>query len=159
MPAVFALENKNGSPSGSLWVTNIAVQIFLIITFYANSTYLALFYIASTAILVPYVLSGAYAFKLALTGESYDASEGRSRDMVTGLIATVFGIWLIYAAGANYLLMCALLYAPGILIYWWARKARNEKAFNVAEIAIALAIVMAAGIAGYMMMTGKLSAV
>ena len=134
------------------------MQIFLIITFYANSTYLALFYIASTAILVPYVLSGAYAFKLAVTGESYDASEGRSRDMVTGLIATVFGIWLIYAAGANYLLMCALLYAPGILIYWWARKARNEKAFNVAEIAIALAIVLAAGIAGYMMWIGKLSA-
>ena len=134
------------------------MQIFLIITFYANSTYLALFYIASTAILVPYVLSGAYAFKLAVTGESYDASEGRSRDMVTGLIATVFGIWLIYAAGANYLLMCALLYAPGILIYWWARKARNEKAFNVAEIVIALAIVLAAGIAGYMMWIGKLSA-
>jgi arginine:ornithine antiporter/lysine permease len=158
MPAVFAIENKNGSPSGSLWITNISVQIFLIITFYANSTYLALFYIASTAILVPYVLSGAYAFKLAITGESYSAGEGRNRDMLTGVVATVFGIWLIYAAGANYLLMCALLYAPGILIYWWARRARNEKAFNATEIAIALAIVLAAGIAGYMMWTGKLSA-
>jgi arginine:ornithine antiporter/lysine permease len=158
MPAVFAIENKKGSPSGSLWITNIAVQIFLIITFYANSTYLALFYIASTAILVPYVLSGAYAFKLAMTGESYAAGERRNRDMLTGFVATVFGIWLIYAAGANYLLMCALLYAPGILIYWWARRARNEKAFNATEIAIALAIVLAAGIAGYMMWTGKLSA-
>ena len=158
MPAVFAIENKNGSPSGSLWITNIAVQIFLIITFYANSTYLALFYISATAILVPYVLSGAYAFKLAVTGESYSAGEGRGRDMVTGLIASLFGIWLIYAAGANYLLMCALLYAPGILIYWWARKARNEKAFNVTEILIAIGILLAAGIAGYLMLTGKLSA-
>ena len=158
MPAVFAIENKNGSPSGSLWITNIAVQIFLVITFYANSTYLALFYISATAILVPYVLSGAYAFKLAVTGENYAANEGRNRDMVTGLVATVFGVWLIYAAGANFLLMCALLYAPGILIYWWARKARNEKAFNATEITIALAIVLAAGIAGYLMITGQLSA-
>ena len=67
MPDVFATENAKGSPSGSLWITNICVQLFLIVTLYANSTYLALFYIASTAILVPYVLSGAYAFKLALT--------------------------------------------------------------------------------------------
>ena len=78
--------------------------------------------------------------------------------MITGLIASLFGIWLIYAAGANYLLMCALLYAPGILIYWWARKARNEKAFNLTEILIAIGILLAAGIAGYLMLTGKLSA-
>ncbi len=125
MPAIFATENAQGSPSGSLWITNILVQLFLILTLYANSTYLALFYIASTAILVPYVFSGAYAFKLALTGEAYGAGESRMRDMVFGFIATLYGAWLIYAAGPNYLLMCALLYAPGIVVYWWARRAQN----------------------------------
>ena len=158
MPEVFAIENKNGSPTGSLWITNILVQIFLIITFYANSTYLALFYIASTAILVPYVLSGAYAFKLAVTGESYGANEGRSKDMLVGLVATIFAVWLIYAAGPNYLLMCAMLYAPGILIYWWARKARSEKAFTVVETLIAAGLIIFASIAGYMLWTGSLSA-
>ena len=82
MPDVFATENEKGSPTGSLWITNILVQVFLIITLYSNSTYLALFYIASTAILVPYVFSGAYALKLAVTGESYGAGEGRGRDML-----------------------------------------------------------------------------
>ncbi len=158
MPTIFATENSNGSPSGSLWITNIAVQAFLIITYFANSTYLALFYIASTAILVPYVLSGAYAFKLAMSGESYDTSEGRGRDMLIGLVATVFGGWLIYAAGPNYLLMCALLYAPGIVVYWWARSARAEKAFNATEAIIAAGLVLAAGVAGYLMWTGVLSA-
>ncbi len=158
MPEMFGSENQNGSPSGALWITNILVQIFLIITFYANSTYLALFYIASTAILVPYVFSGAYAFKLAMTGESYGANEGRSKDMFVGLVATVYGAWLIYAAGPNYLLMCALLYAPGILFYWWARKAKNERAFTAGEAVLALAILAAAGVAGYLMWTGAISA-
>ena len=158
MPSVFATENEKGSPSGSLWITNILVQIFLIITFYANSTYLALFYIASTAILVPYVFSGAYAFKLALTGESYGAGEGRGRDMFIGFVATVYGAWLIYAAGPNYLLMCALLYAPGILVYWWARSARGEKAFSATDAIIAVGVVVAAGIASYWMWTGAISA-
>ena len=158
MPDMFATENEKGSPLGSLWITNILVQIFLIITFYSNSTYLALFYIASTAILVPYVFSGAYALKLALTGESYEAGEGRGRDMFIGLVATVYGAWLIYAAGPNYLLMCALLYAPGILVYWWARSARGEKAFNATDAIIAVGIVIAAAIAGYWMWTGAISA-
>ncbi len=158
MPDVFGTENAKGSPSGSLWITNILVQIFLIITLYANSTYLALFYIASTAILVPYVLSGAYAFKLAMTGEGYEAHEGRGRDMFIGLVATVYGAWLVYAAGPNYLLMCALLYAPGILVYWWARNARGEKAFTAIEAVIAAGIVLAAGLAGYWMWTGAISA-
>jgi arginine:ornithine antiporter/lysine permease len=158
MPDVFATENEKGSPTGSLWITNILVQVFLIITLYSNSTYLALFYIASTAILVPYVFSGAYALKLAVTGESYGAGEGRGRDMLVGAIATVYGAWLVYAAGPNYLLMCALLYAPGILVYWWARSVRGEKAFNATEAAIAAGIVIAAGIAGYWMWTGAISA-
>lgn len=158
MPAMFAQENRNGSPAGSLWITNICVQIFLIITYYFNSTYLSLFYIASTAILVPYVLSGAYAFKLAMTGESYGANEARNQDMLVGLVATLFGIWLIYAAGSRYLLMCALLYAPGIIFYWWARKARAEKPFSAVEGVIAVGIIVAAGLAGYLMWTGAISA-
>lgn len=158
LPAVFARENSKGSPAGALWITNILVQLFLFVTLYANSTYLALFYIASTAILVPYVLSGAYALKLALSGEGYGAAEGRGRDIFTGALATVYGLWLIYAAGPTYLFMCALLYVAGVPVYWWARHARGEKAFSALEALIALAIAVAAAVAGYLMWTGAISA-
>lgn len=158
LPEVFAAENANGSPAGSLWITNIFVQVFLIITLYSKSTYLALFYIASTAMLVPYVLSGAYAFKLALSGESYGPGEGRGRDMFTGALATVYGAWLIYAAGPNYLLMCSILYAVGVPVYWFARVARGQKAFSGGEALIAAGIVVVAGIAAYLMWMGTISA-
>lgn len=158
MPKVFAVENDRGSPAGSLWITNIMVQVFLVITYYYNSSYLSLFYIASTAILVPYVLSGAYAFKLALAGEGIDARANRNRDMFVGLLATVYSIWLIYAAGPNYLLMCALLYAPGILVFWWARNDRGAKSFSALEALLAAGIVFAAALAGYLMWTGAISA-
>lgn len=158
MPDVFARENRNGSPVGSLWITNILVQFFLIVTLYASSTYQAIFYIASTAILVPYVLSGAYALKLSLTGEGYGASEGRSFDLLTGLIATIYGAWLIYAAGVNYLLMVAILYAPGVLVYWWARNVRGEKAFTAVEGILAAGLLAAASLAAYLMWTGAISA-
>jgi arginine:ornithine antiporter/lysine permease len=39
LPQMFATKNANGSPAGSLWITNIFVQTFLIVTLYSNSTY------------------------------------------------------------------------------------------------------------------------
>lgn len=158
LPGIFAKENANGSPSGALWITNVCVQVVLIVTLYANSTYLALFYIASTAILVPYVFSGAYALKLALTGESYDAQEGRGRDMAIGALATVYGAWLVYAAGPTYLLMCAILYAVGIPVYVRARKSHHENPFTPKEVLIAAGLVGAAIIAAYLTWTGAISA-
>ncbi len=158
LPQVFSTENQNGAPAGALWITNVLVQLVLILTLYSNSTYLALFYIASAAILVPYVFSGIYALKLALTGEGYEASDGRGRDMFIGAVASIYGVWLIYAAGPNYLLMCAILYALGIPVYWWARMVRREKAFTMLEALIAVGIVIAAGFAGYQMWTGAISA-
>jgi arginine:ornithine antiporter/lysine permease len=58
MPKVFGRDNRHGAPSVSLWVTNGLVQLFLIVTLLANSTYLALLDIASTAILVPLHIVG-----------------------------------------------------------------------------------------------------
>lgn len=120
-PKIFGKENENKSPSSALWITNTLVQIFLIVTLISESTYTALFYIASTVILVPYVLSGAYAVKLAVTGDTYQQGEARGRDIVASLIATIYGCWLVYAAGPAYLLMCALLYAGGLPFYLKAR--------------------------------------
>ncbi|WP_138934419.1 arginine-ornithine antiporter [Roseovarius arcticus] len=158
LPAFFAAENDNGSPSGALWITNICVQVVLIVTLYANSTYLALFYIASTAILVPYVFSGAYALKLALSGESYGPGDRRGGDMAIGALATVYGAWLVYAAGPAYLLMCAILYAVGIPFYIWARTSHRERTFTSIEILIAVGLVGAAVVAAYLMWTGAISA-
>jgi len=157
MPRFFGRENAYGAPSTSLWVTNGLVQLFLVLTLVANSTYLSLLYIASTAILVPYIFSGAYAFKLAVTGEAYKPDESRGRDMIAGTIATIYGIWLVYAAGPTYLLMAAMLYAPGIVIYVWARQENGEKVFTPFEWIIAVGLVAAAIVAAVLIWNGSIS--
>ena len=99
MPRFFSKERARGVPTTSLLITNLLVQAFLVITLFAHSTYQALFYIASTAILVPYIFSGAFAAKLALTGESYKDGEQRAGPLAAGLLATIYGLWLVDAAG------------------------------------------------------------
>jgi len=157
MPRFFGGENTRGAPATSLWITNGLVQIFLIVTLFANSTYQALFFIASTAILIPYVFSGAYAAKLALTGEAYRDGENRTRDLVAGAVATVYGIWLVYAAGPTYLLMVAMLYAPGIIFYVMARRERGETIFTAIEGLLAVGLVAAGALAAYLIWTGSIS--
>ena len=64
---------------------------------------------------------------------------------------------LIYAAGVQYLLMCAVLFAPGLAVYLKARKESGERAFTGPEAAIALGIGVLAVVAAVLMLTGKVS--
>jgi arginine:ornithine antiporter/lysine permease len=157
MPRFFGNETARGVPSASLLVTNGLVQLFLIITLFAQSTYQALFSIASAAILVPYIFSGAYAAKLALTGEGYQARENRTGAMLLGLLATIYGLWLVYAAGPAYLFMCAVLYAIGIPFYIWARRETAQRTFHPVEAILALALLAVGIFAAYEMWTGAIS--
>lgn len=157
-PKWFAVENANGSPVNALWATNLMIQVFLILSFFSKSAYQFFYFIASVAILPPYVFSGGYALKLALTGETYGTdTKARRRGMIVGLIATLYGIWLVYAAGLTYLLMCAVLFVPGIFVYARARREHGEPTFVGAELLIAIGIGLLALLAVYLMWTGAIS--
>lgn len=162
LPKVFAKVNKKGTPSGSLIITNLLVQVFLILTLVASSTYQALYSVASTAILVPYLLSAMYGLKLALSGETYDKNpQGRTRDKICAGIATVYAIWLCYAAGLKYLLLCFILYAVGIIFFYIGKKQNakdpNAKVFVGKEKGIAIVIVVVAVIAIVLLANGTIT--
>lgn len=146
LPKVFAKTNKNESPINSLWLTNCLVQFFLIITYFTSSTYQILYFIATTTILVPYLFSSMYYFKLALTGETFenDSSKTLLKAKIVGLLAALYGVWLIFAAGMSNLLVTAILYAPSIIFYVKAKKERNQQVFTKIEKYIAIGIVVAA---------------
>jgi arginine:ornithine antiporter / lysine permease len=156
-PKWFARENANGSPMNALWATNILIQLFLLLTYFSKSAYQFFYFIASVAILPPYVFSGAYALKLALTGETYRSGEVRTGDILIGAVSTIYGLWLVFAAGLQYLLMCAVLFAPGIIVYMKARSEHGERTFTGIESVIAIAIVVLAVLAAWLMWTGTIS--
>ena len=130
------------------------MQLFLVVTLFASSSYQFLYTIASVAILPPYVFSGAYALKLAITGETYETNaSGRVRDMLVGGIATLYGLWLCYAANLRDLLLTTILFAPATVIYMIARRERGQRMFSVVEMVIAAAVIAAALLAIYALIT------
>jgi arginine:ornithine antiporter/lysine permease len=158
MPQLFKQQNPNGVPAPALWFTNILVQIFLLATLFLSSAYVTLLNLATSMILLPYLWSAAYAAKLAWTGETY-RGEPRLRqvDLVRGFLALAYALWLVYAGGLKYLLLSAILYAPGIVFFWWARRELQQPLFTSVEKLIAGAVVVAAafGLAG--LLTGHIT--
>ena len=143
MPEFLRKENANHVPVNALWLTNAMVQIFLIITLFSASTYLSLIYLATSMILVPYLWSAAYALLLAVRGETYEGfAAERRKDLIIGGIALIYAVWLLYAGGVKYLLLSALLYAPGAILFAKAKLELKQPIFtNVEKLLFALVIV------------------
>ncbi|AGN77967.1 MULTISPECIES: arginine-ornithine antiporter [Pseudomonas] len=158
MPEFLRRENANQVPANALWLTNAMVQIFLVITLFSNSTYLSLIYLATSMILVPYLWSAAYAFLLALRSETYEqALAERKKDLIIGGIALLYAIWLLYAGGVKYLLLSALLYAPGAILFAKAKREVGQPIFTNVEKLIFAAVVIGALVAAYGLYDGFLT--
>jgi arginine:ornithine antiporter / lysine permease len=158
MPRVLARENASASPSAALWVTNGLTQVFLLLTLWSNATYLALIMLATSMILVPYLFTGLHALRSTFKGTGYEgeARSGRARDLFMAALASVYCVWLLYAAGPKYLLLSALLYAPGLAVFAWARREQGRPILQGAEWLVAAAVLVAAGTAGWLLATGGL---
>ena len=158
MPAFLRKENANHVPANALWLSNGLIQLFLIITLFNASTYLSLLYLATSMILVPYFWSSAYAVLLAVRGETYENAAGeRNKDLLIAAISTLYAVWLVYAAGVQYLLLSALLYAPGAILFAKAKRELGQPIFTGLEKLIFVAVLIGAAIAAYGLYDGFLS--
>jgi arginine:ornithine antiporter/lysine permease len=154
-PAIFTKENKRGVPYVALVVTNILVQIFIFTFLISASAYNFAFSLATTTILIPYALTAFYQLKYSM--QEKKGTSHRTLNIVIGLIASLYAVWLVYAAGLQYLLLTAIVYTPGILVFAWTRLRRKEKPFTLLEFVIAIALCAFCAMAIYNITSGQIS--
>jgi arginine:ornithine antiporter / lysine permease len=159
MPAFLAAENGHGVPATALWATNFVIQAFLLVTFFAEYAFTLALKMTSAMTLIPYLLVAAYGFKLAWTRETYDKeARARDRDVLIGALATAYACAMIYSGGLKFLLLAALLYAPGTILFFTVRRQQQAAVFvSGRERFVFGATVVAAGAALYGMIAGTLS--
>jgi arginine:ornithine antiporter/lysine permease len=119
------------------------------------SAYTFAYSLATTTIFNPYALTAFYQLKY-----SYQEKIGTSHrmlNMIVGLVASAYAIWLIYAVGLDYLLLTSIVYAPGILIFIWAHLRKGGKVFGVIELLIAIALVAVCAYAINQIVIGNIS--
>ena len=124
-------------------------------------------------IMIPYLLSAAYYLKLSLRGDGFERlgsgsiaiessteAPGGSRAvaLIFAFIGTIYGFWMLYSGGLDYVLITTVLYAPGLIVFIRGRQEKNLPIFTrTTEKAAAAAIVILAVISIYMMAVGKLN--
>jgi arginine:ornithine antiporter/lysine permease len=144
MPAIFARENDRKVPAAALWLSNIVVQLFVISTYWSRDAFALMLSLTSAMSLIPYLLVAAFGVLLARRGETYEAMPGeRGRDLTFAGIAALYTIFMIFAGGLKFVLLSAILYAPGTVLYFLARREQGKRLFTTVDW-----IVFAAATAG-----------
>ena len=159
-PKQFAIQNKNGAPSVSLWVTSIIMQLAIFMVYFSNNAWNTMLSITGVMVLPAYIASTAYLWKMTEDGEfAKIASKGRAAALFTSTLGTLYGVWLVYAAGLKYLFLAVIFLAAGIPVFVWARRQQNDgkPVFSKGEVAVAVLLVLFALSAIYVFSRGLVS--
>jgi len=159
MPSLFSRENANKVPSAALWATNIVVQIIVITTYWSRDAFALMLNLTSAMNLIPFLLVAAYGLGLARRGETYEVRPNdRRRDLIIAAIATVYTAFLLWAGGLKFILLGAVLYAPGTALYFWARREQGKPVFTgISDWVIFTAAVIGAVVGLYALVTGYIT--
>lgn len=161
IPAVIGKTNSAGAPWIAQLISTIVIQIFVIVFFVNETTYVQMVQLATVLYLIPYVFSSFYLLLLVVrgrglvhphagllfddSGPDIPAAENRKHGIIA-VIASVYSVWLLYAAEPKYLLFGAIALLPGVLFYLGTRIQQNEKPFNPFEWGVFFIICLAAGV-------------
>lgn len=134
-PVIFANENKNHSPTTSLYVSSVVMQIVMLFVYFAADAWATMLNITSAMVLPAYLASTLFLLKTCLS-KKFPKNKGvtRSSALVTAILGSIYGSWLIYAGG-KYLFLAVILLALGIPFYMEAihlerKKNKHSHLFN-----------------------------
>ncbi len=156
MPSLFAKENANKVPANALWLTNIVVQLIVITTYWSRDAFNLMLDLTAAMALIPFVLCAGYGWMMVARRETYDTRpEERTRDLWISIVATFYTAFLVYAGGLKFVVLSAVLYGPGTILYYWSRREQGLPVFTKTTDWIIFILAMIGAVVGiYWIATG-----
>ena len=138
MPRFMCRVNRNRVPHLALLATSGLVQFFLLCTLFSGYAYGFALELTSALSRMPYLFVAGFALKLALSGETYALHNKRMRvrDAAIACVAIVYLFVVLWAGGTKYILLSALVYAPGSVLYVMARREQGVLRLPVREMVL-----------------------
>ena len=125
LPSWFGKLNKYHAPSNSLLITQLMIQIFIIITYFVANAYNVFIYMATAVIMICYALVGAYLLKIGI-------KEGSIKNILIGFFTFAFQALALYLSGWQYVWLAMILYTIGFILFIKAKK-ESRQAISVKE--------------------------
>ncbi|MCX7522892.1 basic amino acid/polyamine antiporter [Microbacterium sp. STN6] len=145
---------RRGAPRYAVLLTSCLVQLLLVVALFSDDAFTFMLDLCSSLCLVPYLLSAAYALKLALSRRE---ATPRASALIIGCLATAYTLFLLVAAGPTFLLLALIVYAPGTVLYVIARRERRLRLFRPAEAALCGLVIAGAIVGVIAVATGAIS--
>ncbi|USS84759.1 basic amino acid/polyamine antiporter [Fructilactobacillus myrtifloralis] len=149
LPRWFGHLNRRQSPSHSLWMTQILLQLFLISLLFSSQAYNFAISLCTAAIVVCYSLVAAYQIKVGWHRHSFGL-------ILPGILALAFELVGISFAGLQYVWLCTIAYVLGFVFYIRAAHEQHRRLTRL-EIGLMILITLAAVAAVIAISTGKLA--
>lgn len=139
-PRVFATMSSRDVPTTALLWSTIFAQLVLAVSFFSADAFGFALDLTSALALVPLLFAAGFLLKIAVQRDGYapdaagspadgasgstDAAARRSRtvELVIGVLATAYVIFLLLGAGLELLLISLIVQAPATLLYFLARR-------------------------------------
>ena len=133
------------------------VQLIVISTYWSRDAFSLMLNLTSSMSLIPYALVAAFAFLLARRGETYDVRpQERTRDLIIAGVAAAYTVFMVLSGGPRYLLLSAILYAPGTALYFWSRREQGQRLFTPIELTIFVVLAIGCVAGFYGLVSGQL---
>lgn len=130
-PKAFARTNKNDAPSVSLWVSSCVMQTAMLLVYFSPNAWNTMLSISTVMVLPSYLASTLFLVKMARNGEfvKYAGSDRiLGQALASGVIGTIFGLFILYAGGLQYVAMIPLFLTVGVPVYMWSRREHDASA-------------------------------
>lgn len=158
MPKFLRRTNSADAPVSALVMTTIAIQAMLFVTLISDDAFNFMLNMTSALTLIPFLLVALYAVKLVATRDTYaENPEGFRRDVIVGVLATMYTSFLLYAAGPKYMLLSLIIYAPGTLLFVMSRREQGRTLFSPVELLILVVSITGAAVGIVALATGVIT--
>ncbi len=146
-PAFLGKENRQSAPVNALLLNGAIMQIVFIFSRLAMDAFQAVTDTATTMVLIPYILSGAFLWKLS----------AKSHRLLAGG-AMVYGFYMLYSSGLMNLLYCVGIYALGFSFWLWNSHTYHRPVFQTTREKFLFTLVSVLGVISLIVLLMRLFA-
>ena len=143
-PSFITIENRKKAPVASLILSAAIIQILLIVVYFQSSTYQTLYTLATSAIMIPFVLSAMYCLKTTIHDNFIHENLVTPKVWIISILGTVYGFWMLFATGLDNVVISAFIFGPGFLVYLWSRLQARRKIFETKGDVASFVIILVA---------------
>ncbi|MGG5318354.1 arginine:ornithine antiporter/lysine permease [Enterococcus sp. AZ071] len=150
-PAFLGKENRHQAPVNALILNGLIMQVVFIFSRLALDAFQAVTDTATTMVLIPYVLSAGFLWRLSNNKKVHN-------HRLLALGAILYGVYMLYSSGFMNLLYCVGIYALGFSFWLWNSHTYQRPLFQKNKEKYLFAAITALGILSLIVLLIQLNA-